>query len=551
MRRQKSKPRRLVTLAGGTVTAREIRKHCRACPPGPVAVSRLLAGLAPPGQRFGFDLIAHVGEARYLHHRQREEIRADLARQGIRLSAGTVSALCDRFLTALEALHWQRAPALRAAMPHGYPLHIDATCHRGQGGNFLCLGGWNDWVLHSVRIDTENASELLPAVERTRAAFGDPLAVMRDLGPAGAKAVAGCRQRGIPDLLCHFHFLAAVGHKLLDGHYATLRGRIARSKVRSQLRALLQQARSAAKVRRDLPALLLWLLEAEGRKHLPYPFALPHLDFARRCEQFPAQRDRRLPPPRTRVEQRLLKQAADALADLRRTDPKARDCDRPERTWTVFRDLRSRLRLEAAELPRGSRATAPLAPEAAAARLQAIAADLRRYHEDLRRKFKPGSAAARGGFQPERIVLRYLNRYGDGLSGHPVARDADGRALAVVDRTNNVLEQFFGTAKQGLRRRVGRAHLGRDLEDQPTQVALTANLRHPDYVAILCGTLDQLPQAFAQLDGRPCTGPSRLERTNRDAELRRRNRAWARDAQRERPQKPTESPKNAPKTTGF
>ena len=101
-----------------------------------------------------------------------------------------------------------------------------------------------------------------------------------------------------------------------------------------------------------------------------------------------------------------------------------------------------------------------------------------------------------------------------------------------MDRTNNVLEQFFGTAKQGLRRRVGRAHLGRDLEDQPAQVALTANLRQPDYVRVLCGTLEKLPQAFAQLDGQPCTGPSRLERKNRDADLRRRNRAWAKDTQR-------------------
>ena len=56
--------------------------------------------------------------------------------------------------------------------------------------------------------------------------------------------------------------------------------------------------------------------------------------------------------------------------------------------------------------------------------LQAIAADPRRYHEDLRRKFGTGSSGARGGFHPERIVLRYLDRYGDGLSGHPVACDA-------------------------------------------------------------------------------------------------------------------------------
>ena len=530
---QKSKTRLLLTLAGGALLAREIRKHCRACQPRPVAVSRQLAGLVPPGQRYGYDLIVRVGLARYLDHLQREEIRSELARQGLLLSSGSISALCDRFLTALEALHWKCAPALRAAMPHGYPLHIDATCDRGKGGTFLCLAGWTGWVLHAVRIASENASELRPAVERTLDTFGDPLAVMRDLGAAGAKAVAACRQRGISDLLCHFHFLAAVGHKLLDGHYSLLRNQISRSKVRSQLRALLSQARKARKVRPDLPALLLWILEGEGHKYPPYPFSLPHLDFHRRCERFPAQRDLRLPRPRTRVELRLLRQAAEALADLRRTDPKARVSARLERTWTVFCRLRSTLRLQEDELPRGPRATAaaPLPPAAAAARLQAIATDLQRYHEDLRRQFGPRSSAARGGFQPERIVLRYLDRYGDGLSGHPVARDEAGRALAVVDRTNNVLEQFFGTAKQGLRRRVGRAHLGRDLEDQPAQVALTANLRQPDYVRILCGTLDKLPQAFAQLDGQPCTGPSRLERKNRDADLRRRNRAWAKDTQ--------------------
>ena len=107
-----------------------------------------------------------------------------------------------------------------------------------------------------------------------------------------------------------------------------------------------------------------------------------------------------------------------------------------------------------------------------------------------------------------------------------------GGAVTVAGRTNNVLAPFFGTAKQGLRRRVGRSHLGRDLEDQPTQVALTANLRHPDYERILGGTLEQLPQVFAQLDGQACAGPSRLERKKRNAELRRRSRAWDRDARR-------------------
>lgn len=120
----------------------------------------------------------------------------------------------------------------------------------------------------------------------------------------------------------------------------------------------------------------------------------------------------------------------------------------------MFCHLRSLLRLSDEELRGGPRqpASAPLGPLVAAQRLQAVAADLQRDHHELR-QHAPTLAAASGPFQPEAIVLKYLDRYGDGLVGHPVLRDAAGRAVAVVDRTNNVIEQSFAIAKQGLRRR--------------------------------------------------------------------------------------------------
>ena len=59
---------------------------------------------------------------------------------------------------------------------------------------------------------------------------------------------------------------------------------------------------------------------------------------------------------------------------------------------------------------------------------------------------------------------------------------------------------------------------------------IVPNLRHADCVRILCGTLDRLPQAFAQLDASHAPERRRQERQKRNAELRRRNRAWARDA---------------------
>ena len=101
--------------------------------------------------------------------------------------------------------------------------------------------------------------------------------------------------------------------------------------------------------------------------------------------------------------------------------------------------------------------------------------------------------------------------------------------LRVVDRTNNVTEQFIAAAKQDLRRRVGRAHLGRDMQDQPAQAALAANLLCPQYVRIVCGSLDGLPQAFAALDRAARKSTTALRPDNSNARLRRRNRAWAGD----------------------
>ena len=123
------------------------------------------------------------------------------------------------------------------------------------------------------------------------------------------------------------------------------------------------------------------------------------------------------------------------------------------------------------------------------------------------------------------MVLKYLDRYRDGLFGHPVARGPAGRILAVVERTNNLAEHFFAIAKQKLRR-LGRAHLGRDMEDRPAQAALAANLLCPEYVRIVRGTLDRRPQAFAELVRKGITATTPLQRNNKDAALRERIRAW-------------------------
>ena len=144
--------------------------------------------------------------------------------------------LCDRFLRALKAMHRHKALTLHAAMDPGYALHIDATSDNGRGGQFLCLDGWRDWLLTAVRVASENAEEMQPAIETPIAASGQPVATMRDLGRAGVKAIAGCQLEAVPGLVCHVHFLASVGRKRVDVEYAALCGLLRASALRSRLR---------------------------------------------------------------------------------------------------------------------------------------------------------------------------------------------------------------------------------------------------------------------------------------------------------------------------
>jgi hypothetical protein len=425
-------------------------------------------------------------------------------------------------------------------MSGGYPLHIDATSEHGKGGVFVCLDGWRGWVLQAVKISSENADELRPCIEETIQRFGDPIAVVRDLSAAEAGAVEELREKGIPDLVCHYHFLGAIGKKLFDDLYTVLRNLLRQSTVRTQLRELLRELRRHTTVevydgkfghgqlREDLLALIYWVLEGEGGKDLPYPFSLPHLSFFQRCREATQRAERWLPLPRSHVERRALKQLSKILARFDELPRLVWVVPRLERGWQTFCELRDILRLTDAELPRGDLRYLSTRefPELEMARLRDIEKTTTAYHEQIRKRMTNSRSSS-----AEAVILKYLDRYANHLFGHPARHDDEGNIISVVERTNNVAEHFFGTDKQKLRRRLGRANLGRDLEDQPAQATLASNLLHGDYVRVLCGSLEHLPAAFAELDQQKLRESTSLQRRNRDTRLLKRIGALVADEQ--------------------
>lgn len=152
--------------------------------------------------------------------------------------------------------------------------------------------------------------------------------------------------------------------------------------------------------------------------------------------------------------------------------------------------------------------------------------DIRKAVEDIEvslRLRRPERGPAKDTRQAIDIILTHLNRHGKFLWGHaiPIPEQLGG-GVRLVDRTNNIDEGLFHRLKHSERRRSGRKNLARDLELLPAGALLAFNLTRPDYVEIVCGNIDRLPQVFAELDrpDRSCSlAAATLRRTKESASL--------------------------------
>lgn len=539
---QKTVRRHVATLAHGSAEVRETVLVCqRGCRNEDGSLvrrrSERLAQHVPPGGVFGYDVMVHVGLERFLRHRQREEIRRGLEQEyGITLSAGAVSTLARRFLDSLEALHVARAPALKEALQcdGGWPLHADATGEDGRGTLLVVFAGWRRWVLGSFKIPTERADAVLPCLHQVADRFGNPCAVMRDLGKAMIPAAASfVEERGltIPVLSCHFHFLQDVGKDLLGAGYGRLRETLRQERVRPRLRTLARELgrKLGTDVDRGREALERWKADPGAGHRLPegrlaglavvrgltqwvldfraestdrrFPFDRPLLDLYDRGLQVGRAVDAllRRPPKDTRVRS-ALRRLGRALNPLAANEHLARLVHSLRMRAALFDELRGTLQLRSPELGNRAFLEPRLSPQQARTELRDIRRELRKWQRSLRAR-RPARGPAEDRREAIDLVLDHLDRYGDSLFGHVIPLPARaGGGFRVVDRTNNIEENFFRGMKHGERRRSGRKVLTQDFERLPPAAALVPNLEKPDYLAILCGSLDALPAAFAELD---------------------------------------------------
>ncbi len=541
---QKTIPRRGRTLEHGPFKAQETVYVCEAGCRWPsdlrvIQRSSALARLLMPHSGVGYDVMCFIGIERFVHFQQRDEICSRLyERHGLTISTGEISRLSKLFLSYLARLHHSRSGLLRAALEAdgGWPLHIDATGEDGRGTLLVALAGWRNWVLGAFKIPTEHADAILPHLRTITAKFGAPCAIVRDLGRAMRRAatdLAGEHQSDIPILACHLHFLADVGKDLLNSTHKRLCNLFRQFKVRPRLRVMarglgralgngIEQARLELTAWQQdeeqalvipegqaglatIRALAQWVLDyhADGSDK-GFPFDRPYLDLYRRCIRAGRAVNAflRIPPQEKKVRKNL-GELCTILETVSGNLSFGKTVRIMERRAGLFEELRTALRLT----PKLSRRneSLPIHPVLKSEALVELN-DIRRAVDDLvasLRKRRPQRGPAKDRRTAIDIILHHLDVHGENLWGHAILlRGGKNDGIRLVERTNNIIESLFHLIKRGERRRSGRKNLAYDLETMPASAVLARNLESPDYVTLVCGSLEGLPRAFADLDAK-------------------------------------------------
>ncbi len=273
--------------------------------------SEELRGIIPPGANFGYDIMVFVGRMLFLQFKGYQDIREALRERNIIPSASEIAVLAKRFVLSMGMLHRSLQTDIQAAMQMngGNILHLDGTCEGASPHLISVLDGMSEIVLESRKLSSENAEDLEPFLQNLRSQYGEPRAVVSDMGKGFALAIAKVFP-AIPAYICHFHFLKAVGTELLGEENDSIRSSLRAHKVRASLLATRErlEARIATAIpgldavidgvaghplspdcpRGDVPtaaayALVSWALNSDSEGDgLGFPFDQSYLEFYRR-----------------------------------------------------------------------------------------------------------------------------------------------------------------------------------------------------------------------------------------------------------------------------
>jgi hypothetical protein len=500
----KSREKKVVTMDIGPFYAKETVLYDNE---GAVYHSGQLRSLAPYRCTYGYDVLVYVGRALFLHCHTEQQIIDELRRKNISISPREIGYLGRKFIVYLAIAHRQSRQRLKKVMTlrGGYILHIDGTCEGDSPHLFTGIDGIAQIVLDNIKLPSEKAELLIPFFRQIRQQYGDPIALVHDMGQGILSAVKTVFN-GIPDFICHFHFLRDIGKDLFEQEYALIRKRLKTHKIRAVLR---RKAKELGKIIGDDPeavghlragvengcvdgtamdkmpamaayAIVHWTFDKSELEGYGFPFDCPHLIFYQRLKKLVdlinAQRiqDRtlsRLWQPLTKVvEDQQLKKAASQM----------------QKKVQTFKNLREALCIAAPDSKKG------LNDDGQDADIKSIEEKVKRFRNEM----IPAS-------DDYTKMSEQIDKYWEKLFADPIMVTSSAGELTIQpQRTNNILERFFRDLKRGSRRRSGTVSLNKTLRFMLTDTPIVKNLNNPEYLEIILDGCRTLEERFERIDSR-------------------------------------------------
>ena len=511
--------KRSATLAIGNFIGHETVSYCQGC--DHVFHSVELRRLIPENCNFGYDIIVFIGKSLFLRCRNYQEIRLELQQRNVQISESEIAFLSKKFVLYLGLIHRssQRELEKYMHMNGGYILHLDGTCDGGSPHLISVLDGISKIVLDNRKLSSENADDLILFLECIRESYGDPLAVVSDMGKGIALAVKEVF-RNVPAFICHFHFLKAIGKNLFGDENNMIRIGLRKYNVRIILRRTKKRLEAIIDSTTDLvpelvkgiehemlsaecplgsvPAvvtytLISWVLDANAESNgFGFPFDQSYLVFYQRLQEA-SHRLHQLYEIQLQGNWRENKVYSKISHDLHGVlnDPDLKEAAlRMEEKVAVFNRLRKAMRITLPENKRGlnDNGDQPVA-------MKTIEKEVVKFRNRLLKSREYSE------HKEYRKLLEPIDSYWEKLFADPIAvTTAGGQIIVQPQRTNNLLEQFFRRLMRGYRKKNGFNSVERVIKTMLPDTPLTMNLKNKEYMQIILSGKKTLEERFAEID---------------------------------------------------
>ena len=510
----------MATLALGRFLAREFLYICPRC--GEVSGSDELNRIVPQRCNIGYDVLVYVGTAFFLSSHDNEHIVAILKEKNIDICRSEVSYLAKKFIVYLALVHRtvQKKTRTFLSLNGGYILHLDGTCDGDSPHLISVLDGITEIVLDNTKVLSENADDLILFLKGIKHAYGDPVAVVSDMG-AGILAAIKAVFKNVPMFICHYHFLKAIGKELFEQEHDILRKRLkkhgAQGILRKRVRDLenkidLAPAQILETVLRFIEddegtnnvhatedfsqmlihTMLAWALEGkhQGNGH-GFPFDQPYLTFYQRLVTTHSVLDQLLKSGffKAAKEKRLCDSIVHDLHPVIKDSILRKTTLKMQEKVVVFNHLRSAMRITLNTNKRG------LNDEGELCDIKTIENEVLKFQNWLGKNkiFMKDNAYHK--------LIDHINKYWHMLFCDPIVVETKvGRVVVQPSRTNNLLEQFFRMLMRTYRKKNGFQAMSKVLKSMLKDTPLVMNLRNESFMEILLDGKESLAERFADID---------------------------------------------------